>query len=145
VAELEQGRDKSVYGQEGRDELIKEIVRFLYSIPGNTPYTLAVISEVVACVFESVSSGQYILHRNDKDEINIYVGYWLIDKGDIADIEKGIKPAVRCFGDCLYIVDFGSKPESIGPRNILNQLKGLANSVVWHRWGKKGVRTWHGC
>lgn len=125
------------------DRLMWEILRFLWTCPnkGKThPYRIARIRDIQENIIEAISTGQYILFRDDSGGIEHFLCYWRINETDIDSIKEGIKPAVRWRGDKLYICEHGNKGGRKSLTKMIGEIKKVATGnkgVLWHSWNRQ--------
>jgi len=124
------------------DQLHWEIMRFLWSTPNKGkehPYRLKHLRPIQENIVEAVATGQYVLFRDDKGDIEHFIAYWKVREEDIELIREGIKPLDRCHGDKLYIVEHGNKGGRKSFVRMGKALKEVARGntgVFWHSWNR---------
>ena len=122
------------------EDLFWEILRFLWSCKPKNPhdrmYCMKNIRPIQENVLEGIATGQQIIIRDDRGEIEHYLSYWKVSDADIELLQKGIKPDDRTTGNRLYIAEHGNKGGRKSLTRVIRLLRELAGNdlsgVLWH-------------
>ena len=118
---------------EEADILREEIMAFMMKCGGiYAEYTQRLDMRVI----NSLASGQYLLYRNDRGEIEHFLCYWKIHPEDVEAVMDDIMPVDVYRGSVLFVAEHGNLAGMTSMRKAIRELrqrsKGMQGLIYNH-------------